>query len=59
MSKNLTQLERAALISWYGMPIRVTKDGEVHMKKGNCWGYYDEVESAKKEAHIIIERSKE
>ena len=53
----LTRTEINALKSWWKTPIRV-KDGNVESKKGQCWGILCSAEKGKKEAQLIIERSK-
>lgn len=54
---NLTQKEREALKQYWQMPVRV-KDGNVELYKRGCWGILCNIEEGKKNAQIIIEKSK-
>jgi hypothetical protein len=53
----LTTKEKAALKSWWHMPVRV-KDGNVELKKGESWGILCSIEEGKKNAQMIIKKSK-
>lgn len=53
----LTQKERNALKGYWNIPIRV-KNGNIEAKKGECWGILCSLEEGKKNAQIIINRSK-
>lgn len=54
---NLTKTERNALRLWWGMELRI-RNGNVELKKGNCWGVLCDIEQGKKEAQIIINNLK-
>jgi hypothetical protein len=53
----LTKLEREALKSNWQMPLRV-KNGNVELKKGDCWGILCTIEEGKTNAKMIIEKYK-
>jgi len=54
----LTTKERAVLkVHWQQKPLRI-KNGNIELKKGDCWGILCSVEEGKKNAQIIIEKHK-
>jgi len=54
----LTAKEKAVLKAhWQQKPLRV-KNGNIELKKGECWGILCSVEEGKKNVQIIIEKNK-
>ena len=53
----LTKLERQALKGYWQMPLRV-KDGNVELKKGDCWGILCSESEGKENAQMIIEKAR-
>lgn len=54
----LSAKEKAALSAWWGnVPLRV-RDGNVELRKGDCWGILCSIAEGKKNAAIIIEKEK-
>ena len=53
----LTPKERAVLKSYWKMPVRI-KDGNIELYKRGMWGILCNVEEGKKNAKIIIDKSK-
>lgn len=56
MENSLTRQERKALSNYWQLPLRV-KDGNVELKKGECWGILCSIKEGKKNAQIIIENT--
>jgi hypothetical protein len=53
---NLTQKEKQALKNYWGMSLRI-KNGNVELKKGECWGILCSIENAKENAQLLIARN--
>ena len=53
MCTTLTKRERAALRSLWKLPLRV-KDGNIELKKGECWGILCSTVEGKVNAEIIL-----
>lgn len=54
----LSAKEKITLSAWWGnVPVRV-KDGNVELKKGDCWGILCSIADGKKSAAIIMEKEK-
>jgi hypothetical protein len=51
----LTPKERAALKSYWKMPVRV-KNGNVELYKRSAWGILCSIEEGKKNAKMIIDK---
>ncbi len=52
----LTAKEKKVLRVFWNMSLRV-KDGNVELKKGDCWGILSSIENAKENAQILIRRN--
>jgi len=50
----LTKQEMSALRSYWEMPIRI-RNGNIELKKGNCWGILCSVEDGKMNAKICMD----
>lgn len=51
----LTRQERKALSLYWRSPLRI-KNGNVELKKGECWGILCSVTEGKKNAQMILQR---
>jgi len=51
----LTIQERNALKTWWRCPLRI-KNGNIELKKGDCWGMLCNAEEGKKNAQLLLKR---